>query len=49
MPAHFPARALLAALGDWIPSLGSALIVTAAVVVITTGLCTILLKRTDAV
>lgn len=49
MPAHFPARALLAALGDWIPSLGSALIVTAVVVVITTGICTILLKRTDAV
>lgn len=49
MPAHFPARALLAALGDWIPSLGTALIVTALVAAITIGLCTIVLERTDAV
>jgi ABC-2 type transport system permease protein len=49
MPAHFPARALLAALGDWVPSLGSALIVTASVTTIAVGVCTILTKRTDAV
>jgi ABC-2 type transport system permease protein len=49
MPAHFPARALLAALGDWIPSLGSALIVTGAVAVVSVGICTFLLKRTDAI
>ncbi|HSJ31467.1 MAG TPA: ABC transporter permease [Longimicrobiales bacterium] len=49
MPAHFPSRALLAALGDWIPSLGSAVIVTAFVATITVTICTILLKRTDAV
>lgn len=49
MPAHFPARALLAALGDWIPSLGSALIVTSAVAVVSVGICTFLLKRTDAI
>jgi ABC-2 type transport system permease protein len=49
MPTHFPARALLAALGDWVPSLGSALIVTSAVAVITIGLSTLLLHRTDAV
>ena len=49
MPAHFPARGLLAAMGNWVPSLGSALIVTAAVATITIGMCTVLLKRTDAV
>lgn len=49
MPAHFPARALLASMGDWIPSLGSALVVTGAVAVTTVAICTILLKRTDAV
>jgi ABC-2 type transport system permease protein len=49
MPAHFPARALLASMGDWIPSLGSALIVTTAVAVTTVAICTMLLKRTDAV
>ena len=49
MPATFPARALLPALGDWVPSLGSALIVTAVVSVVTVGICTVLLKRTDAV
>lgn len=49
MPAHFPARALLAALGDWIPSLGSALMVTGAVAVVSVGICTFLLKRTDAI
>ena len=49
MPANFPARALLAAMGDLIPSLGTALIVTTAVAIITIGVCTILLHRTDAV
>ncbi|HEX6133540.1 MAG TPA: ABC transporter permease [Longimicrobiales bacterium] len=49
MPDHFPARALLAAIGEWVPSVGSALIITGAVAVITVGTCTILLKRTDAV
>ena len=49
MPAHFPARALLAALGNVIPSVGSALIVTAVVATLTIGMCTLLLKRTDAV
>ena len=49
MPAHFPARAMLAALGGWVPSLGSALIITSVVAFMTIGLCTILLQRTDAV
>ena len=49
MPTHFPARALLAAVGNWVPSVGSALIVAATVAVITIGLCTLLLHRTDAV
>jgi ABC-2 type transport system permease protein len=49
MPAHFPARALLAAMGNWIPSVGSALIVTTAVAFLTIAMCTILLNRTDAV
>ncbi|HEX6308332.1 MAG TPA: ABC transporter permease subunit [Longimicrobiales bacterium] len=49
MPDHFPARALLAALGSWIPSLGSAFIATASVAVVTVGICTVLLKRTDAI
>ena len=49
MPTHFPARALLAPLGNWVPSLGSALIVTSVVALITVGLSTMLLHRTDAV
>jgi ABC-2 type transport system permease protein len=49
MPAHFPARGQLAALGNWIPSLGSALIVTTAVAIITIAICTVLLNRSDAV
>jgi ABC-2 type transport system permease protein len=49
MPTHFPARALLAALGNWVPSVGSALIVASTVAIITIGLCTLLLHRTDAV
>ena len=48
MPAHFPALALLAALGDWVPSLANALIVTGSVSVLALGICTVLLKRTDA-
>jgi hypothetical protein len=48
MPAHFPARALLAALGELIPSVGSALVVMGAITVIAVGACTVLLKRTDA-
>jgi hypothetical protein len=49
MPTHFPARALLAALGNWVPSVGSALIVASTVAIITIGICTLLLHRTDAV
>jgi len=49
MPASFPARALLSPMGILIPSVGTALIVTAAVVTITIGICTVLLNRTDAV
>ena len=49
MPAHFPARAQLAALGDWIPSLGSALIVMAIVAAISVGVCTAVLNRVDSV
>ena len=49
MPEHFPARALLGALGNWVPSLGSALIVAGVIAVITVGTCTVLLERTDAV
>lgn len=49
MPAHFPARALLGALGEWIPSLSSALLVTGSISIVTVGLCTLLLKRTDAI
>lgn len=49
MPQHFPARALLGALGDWVPSAGSALIVTGAIGVLTVAACTLLLRRTDAV
>lgn len=48
MPTHFPARALLAALGEWIPSVGSAFIVMGAITIIAVGACTVLLKRTDA-
>ena len=49
MPEHFPARALLGALGTWVPSLGSALMVTGAIAFITVAACTVLLRRTDAV
>lgn len=49
MPAHFPARALLAALGEWVPSLSSALLVMGAIVVLAVASCTLLLKRTDAI
>jgi ABC-2 type transport system permease protein len=49
MPANFPARALLSAMGNLIPSVGTALIVTSAVAIITIGTCTALLHRTDAV
>jgi ABC-2 type transport system permease protein len=49
MPAHFPARALLGALGEWVPSVGSALIVTGSIAFVTVGICTVLLKRTDAI
>jgi ABC-2 type transport system permease protein len=49
MPAHFPARALLGALGEWVPSLGSALMVMSSIAIVTVGTCTLLLKRRDAV
>lgn len=48
MPSHFPARALLPAMGDWVPSVSSAMIVAAAIATVTTAICTVLLKRTDA-
>jgi ABC-2 type transport system permease protein len=48
LPAHFPARALLSALGDMIPSAADALIVAASIAVATIAACTLLLKRTDA-
>lgn len=49
MPAHFPARALLPAVGEWIPSVPGALLVAGAVTVVAVGACTLLLKTTDAV
>jgi len=49
LPTHFPARALLGPLGDWIPSLGSAVIVACTIAVLTISMCTLLLKRTDAI
>lgn len=49
MPEHFPARALLGAMGNWVPSLGSALLVTGIITVITVVVCTVQLQRTDAV
>lgn len=49
MPSHFPARALLGPLGEWIPSIGSAVIVTSVIALITISICTVLLKRTDAI
>jgi ABC-2 type transport system permease protein len=49
LPAHFPARALLGALGEWVPSVGSALLVMSTIALITVASCTVLLKRTDAV
>jgi ABC-2 type transport system permease protein len=49
MPSHFPARALLGALGEWVPSAGSALIVMGVIAFITVGICTVLLQRTDAI
>lgn len=49
MPAHIPASAFLAPLGEWVPSVGSAFIVMSSITVIAVGVCTILLKRTDAV
>jgi hypothetical protein len=49
MPAHFPSYALLGAVGEWVPSIGSAMIVTAVIAALTIGTCTILLKRTDAI
>jgi ABC-2 type transport system permease protein len=48
MPSHFPARALLGAVGDWIPSLASAVIVMSAITLVTVGVGTVILKRTDA-
>jgi ABC-2 type transport system permease protein len=49
MPTHFPAQALLAALGEWIPSVRSALVIMGAITVVTIGICTLLLKRRDAI
>lgn len=49
MPGHFPARALLAAMGDWIPSLPSAALIASAVFAVSVAACTLLLTRTDAI
>jgi ABC-2 type transport system permease protein len=49
MPDHFPARALLAALGEWVPSLASALLVAGCIAILTVAACTLLLQRGDAV
>jgi ABC-type Na+ efflux pump permease subunit len=49
LPAHFPARALLGALGEWVPSVGSALMVMGSITLIAVASCTVLLQRTDAV
>jgi ABC-2 type transport system permease protein len=49
MPPTFPSYALLGAVGDWVPSVGSALIVSGTIAVLTIATCTLLLKRTDAV
>ena len=49
MPSHFPARALLGALGEWVPSSRQRACGDGAITFITVGACTVLLKRTDAV
>jgi ABC-2 type transport system permease protein len=49
MPAHFPARAQLGALGELVPSVGGALIIMGSIALLTIASCTILLNRTDAV
>lgn len=49
MPSHFPARALLSAIGEMIPSTPDAVIVTAVIALVTITSCTLLLKYTDAV
>lgn len=48
MPSHFPARAFLAALGEWVPSLASASAVMVVVVLSMGAVCTVLLRRMDA-
>jgi len=48
MPSQFPARALLAPLGGWVPSLTSALIVAGAIAIICIAACTLLLSRRDS-
>lgn len=49
MPQGFPARALLGALGDLVPSLGNSLVATGSVAVVAMGACTLLLVRMDSV
>jgi len=49
MPAHFPARALLGAVGEWVPSLGSTLMVMGSITLVTIVICAVLLKRRDAI
>ncbi len=49
MPGSFPARALLGALGEWVPSVSNALIAGGATALVTVAICTLLLLRTDAV
>lgn len=49
LPQHFPARALLGAIGDLAPSAPLALWATSVAVVVSVAACTVLLRRTDAV
>lgn len=49
MPDHFPSRAFLGALGDWVPSLTSGLLVAGVITLVMVATCTLLLRRTDAV
>jgi ABC-2 type transport system permease protein len=49
MPTTFPARTLLGALGELVPSLGNALIATGSTAVVAVGICAFLLMRMDSV
>lgn len=49
MPQGFPARAILGAIGDLVPSAPNGLIATAVTMVVAVGTCALLLRRTDSV